>query len=121
MDETLFLLGLLGCGLAILGFIALSVAGFLIERNDGAGAARKRFGRAAALSAFALFLLLGISVVPLLVGVFVPMLKESVPADISIIEDNDMLIVFFFWAIMIAGIVIALPAMRKSGFFSGPA
>jgi ABC-type sulfate transport system permease subunit len=118
MDGDVFNLGLLAAGLAFLGIIALSAIGGLLERSIKSEAEKKKFGKISVVLAFSLFVILCFSLVPVFVGVFVSLLKGAVPADIGFIEKNDMLIVFGFWAIIVIGLAIALPFMKKDDFFS---
>lgn len=119
MDSMVFNLGLLGAGLAFLGVIALSVIGGMLEKSVKSEEEKKRLGKTAVVIAFTLFIIICFSIVPVFVGLFVSMLPNAVAADTSIIAENDMLIVFGFWGIIIIGLAIALPFMKKGDFFSG--
>ncbi len=119
MNSEVFNLGLLAAGLAFLGVIALSVIGWLLEKSMKNAEEKERFGKASVMVAFSLFIILCFSLVPVFVGVFVSLLKGAVPVDIGFVEENDMLLVFAFWAAIIIGFAIALPRMKKDGFFSG--
>jgi len=119
MDGMVFNLGLLGAGLGFLGVIALSVIGGLLEKSVKSEEEKKRFGKTSMIIAFTLFIVICFSVVPVFVGLFVSMLPKAVAADTSIIAENEMLIVFAFWAVIVIGFAIALPQMRKGDFFGG--
>jgi len=119
MDSMVFNLGLLGAGVAFLGVIALSVIGGLLEKSVKSEEERKRLGKTSMIIAFTLFIAICFSVVPVFVGLFVSMLPDAVAADTSIIAENEMLIVFAFWAVIIIGLAIALPSMKKGDFFGG--
>ena len=120
MDSMVFNLGLLGAGLAFLGVIALSVIGGMLEKSMKSEGEKKEFGKTSAIIAFSLFIVICLALVPVFVGLFVSMLPKAVAADTSIIAENDMLIVFAFWAVIIIGFAIALPSMKKDDFFGGP-
>jgi hypothetical protein len=117
MIQGLFYLSLVAVGLSILGFIALSIFGGILEKSIKDGAKKDRFERTVKKIAFTLFLILGFSIVPVMVGIFFPLLQNVVPIDISFLADNDMLLVAAAWAIYIIGLVILLPEVKKD-FFS---
>jgi hypothetical protein len=68
---------------------------------------------------FLLFLVIGFSIVPIAVKFFTERLLVVVTgSDIpKIIHENGMTIVYVFWFVYIAGLLIALPSMAKDGFF----
>ncbi len=70
---------------------------------------------------FAVFLLIGFGLVPVIVNFFTDRLVEVVTeSEIPVwLKANAMYIVYGFWGIYVAGLAIALPAMVKDGFFSG--
>jgi hypothetical protein len=113
MNSDVFNLSLLAAGLAFLGVIALSAIGGLLERSVKSEGEKRKFGKISMKLAFSLFVILCFSLVPVFVGVFVSLLPKAVPADVSFITGNDMLIVFAFWALMLAGIAIMLPEVKK--------
>lgn len=71
------------------------------------------------ISAFTLFLVIGFSLVPILVKLFTDALPEIITeTNIPLtIKENAMTIVYGFWVVYALGIIIALPAMIKDGFF----
>jgi ABC-type Fe3+ transport system permease subunit len=117
MDNWIFNLALFASAACMGLFIILSVAGGILERSERGGTVKRGYEKPMLVLAFALFILLCFSVVPVIVGVFFPILQSVVPVDISIISENDMLFVYAFWAIIIVGFAIALPSMREGGFF----
>ncbi len=119
MDGLVFNISLLAAGLAFLGVIALSFFGGRMEKAAKDDEARKKMEKAMKKIAFALFLVIGFSAVPIAVGIFIYLLPKAVSADIGIIEKNYTLIVLASWAFMAVGFAIALPQMRKDGFFGG--
>lgn len=69
--------------------------------------------------AFTLFLVIGFSLVPILVKLFTDALPEIITESTIplMIKENAMSIVYGFWVVYALGIIIALPAMIKDGFF----
>ncbi|MFH1830861.1 MAG: hypothetical protein ABH871_08830 [Pseudomonadota bacterium] len=80
---------------------------------------------------FALFLIMGFSIVPIMVKVFFflflqvlalvrPASKHNPIASWLItLSKKQMVIVYIFWGIYIIGLIFAVPAAIESGFFSG--
>jgi len=68
---------------------------------------------------FGMFVIIGFSLVPILVkfltDAFPQIIKDS-PLP-QTLQQNAMLIVYFFWIIAAGGLAIAIPAILKSGFF----
>jgi hypothetical protein len=71
------------------------------------------------VSAFTLFLVIGFSLVPILVKLFTDALPEIITESTFplTVKENAMNIVYVFWVVYALGIIIALPAMIKDGFF----
>ncbi len=117
MDAAIFALGAVVSVSVILAYIAMAIAGAIIRPRIKDAKALEKAVKALAL---ALFAVLGLSIVPVMVGVFVFMLDEAgitgFPADVFI--ENDMLLVYLFWAVYAIGMIIAFPAMKKD--FFGP-
>ncbi|MEW6035605.1 MAG: hypothetical protein AB1529_03260 [Candidatus Micrarchaeota archaeon] len=117
MDAAIFALGAAVSVSVILAYIAMAIGGAIIRPRIKDAKALEKAVKALAL---ALFVVLGFSIVPVMVGVFVFMLDEAgitgFPADAFI--ENDMLLVYLFWAVYAIGMVIAFPAMKKD--FFGP-
>ncbi len=69
--------------------------------------------------AFTLFLVIGFSLVPILVKLFTDALPEIITESTIplMMKENAMTIVYGFWIVYALGIIIALPAMIKDGFF----
>lgn|SRR5512143_2243025 len=117
MDSWIFSLSLIVAGACFVSFIAISLLGSFIEKRLSTPSRQKAEAMMMKLS-FALFLILGFSLVPVMVGVFITLLKLAVPLPIGLLEENDMLIVYLFWAVYLAGLAIAFPSMKASGFFN---
>jgi len=71
-------------------------------------------------TAFVLFLIIGFSAVPIMVKFFTDALPDiikesSIP---KILQENAMNIVYGFWVVYVLGLLVAFPAMQKSGFFA---
>ncbi|MCI0503089.1 hypothetical protein L0Y65_00085 [Candidatus Micrarchaeota archaeon] len=102
----------------IAGFIILSIAGSILEKRLK-GEANAKAERMFKTLAFALFLILGFSMVPIMVGLFIPALGQVVPIRIDFLEQNDMLIVYAAWAVYAIGLAIAWPEAKKEFFGAG--
>lgn len=79
----------------------------------------KKLSVYAKISAFMIFLVIGFSFVPIAVKFFadfLPDFMKNSPLP-QMVKDNGMIIVYVFWGIVLAGLIIAMPAMIKSGFF----
>jgi hypothetical protein len=116
MDSRIFLGSLLVAGACFASFILISALGSLLGKTFP-GPSRGKAGAMMMKLSFALFVIFGFSLVPLLVGSFIALLKDVVPVPIGLIEENDMLIVCAFWAAYAIGLAMAIPAMIKGGFF----
>jgi hypothetical protein len=104
---------------AITGLIVIFIAGSILQRAMMDAATVRKIGKAAIALSFFLFLVLGFSIIPLAVGIFIPLLEQVIPAPVDFISQNDMLIVYALWVIYAVGLIIALPRMIKDGFFEG--
>jgi hypothetical protein len=68
-----------------------------------------------------LFFLFGLAIVPLFVKGFIQLQQRAGNhnnGNVAWIRENGRNIVFAVWAVFIAGLLIALPFMRKDGFFA---
>lgn len=68
---------------------------------------------------FAMFVVMGFSLMPILVKVLtdaLPQIVKDSPLP-QALQQNAMLIAYFFWIIAAGGLAIAFPAMQKAGFF----
>jgi hypothetical protein len=119
MNELVFAAGCICAAGSFLMLILISVAGGVFERRIKDEAGRKKAERISLSIAFALFLILGFSMVPVMVGAFTYALPSVIPADVGFITGNDTLIVLAFWAAYLAGLVILLPEAKKEFFAPG--
>ncbi|MEW6722643.1 MAG: hypothetical protein AB1324_05260 [Candidatus Micrarchaeota archaeon] len=110
MEGWLFTAGLIGAAGSFVATIVLSLA---------VRAVGERAERLAKPIALFLFLVLGFSIVPVFVGLFVAGAGHVIPVPLDWLEKNDTLIVLVFWAVFLLGLIVAYPAMVKDGFF-GP-
>jgi MFS family permease len=116
MIKEVFDYSLVAAVSCFIAFIVLSIIGSILEKRIR-GETYEKAGKLMIIVFFALFLVFGFSIVPLAIGIFIPLLKQVVPIPIDFLEQNDMLIVYFFWAVYMIGLIIALPTMIKGGFF----
>lgn len=118
-DITIFIFA------ASIAFGVLILSGFtvniIMKRHTALDTAKTKkmsvYGKAAA---FALFLVIGFSLVPIMVKLFTDALPEIIKESTFplTIKENAMNIVYGFWVVYALGIIIALPAMIKDGFFA---
>jgi hypothetical protein len=69
---------------------------------------------------FILFLILGFSVIPLFVRLFVVMqikIGHGELAPIKFLKENEKVVVYCIWAFLAIGLCIALPGSIEEGFF----
>lgn len=117
-DITIFII------LAAVAVAALIVSGFTVNMLMHGQAMRdveklKKLSVYGKSAAFGLFLIIGFSMVPIMVKLFTDALPEIIKESTFplVLKDNAMYIVYGFWAVYALGTAIALPAMRKDGFF----
>jgi len=119
MEEWFFGLSVLAASGAMLSFGIISIAGRVLEKRITDKEGRKGAAKAFMIISLAIFLVLCFSFVAVAVGAFFPILQDAVPVDVGFLIENDMLVVFGFWALMLLGFAIAYPAMRRGFLASG--
>lgn len=119
-DITIFIIA------AAIAFGVLIVSGFtvniIMKRHSTLDVVKtKKITVYGKVFAFTLFLVIGFSLVPILVKLFTDALPEIITESTIpiMIKENATNIVYGFWVVYALGIIIALPAMIKDGFF-GP-
>lgn len=89
-----------------------------LQRSDTMAVSMPTYGK---IIIFVVFLIGGYSLVPVMVNLFVDMqtgIGNGEEGMIKYIRENTMTVVWGFWIIFSAGLIIALPAMIKDGFFA---
>lgn len=107
-------------GGSLSAIILMSVAGGIFLHGKPKPETYKKISVIVKSTAFAFFLVMGFSLVPIMVKFFTDALVEVIPQSNLplILQANAISIVYLFWLVYIAGTVIAFPAMKKSGFFA---
>jgi len=125
MSPRIKLFAILAIG-AVLAMIALSILGYLLDSKhvlDDPEVA-KITGPAAGAVFFALFLLLGFSLVPLLIRLFVVLQTRIGNGELALVQSlraHESGVAFGIWALFATGLAIAAPAMlRELGGLRAP-
>ena len=97
-----------------------SIVGNVLESSGAIGKLSPRQITYVKVFYFALFCVLGFSLVPLVVRLVISMQTRIGNADLVIIrllQSHEKGIVYSFWALFVIGLSIAVPYAIKDGFF----
>lgn len=107
---VLFDYGLITAGACIGLFILISIIGSVLEKRMKKEEYQKA-GSIAIKAYFALFVILGFSLVPIMTGMLFGFMGEVLQMDVSGLE---LPLILFFWGLYIVGLAIAYPVMKKN-------
>lgn len=117
-DITIYIIGALGAVALLIGMnigAGIFLKGGAKENPENV----KKMSVVVKTFAFALFLIIGFSLIPVMVKFFTDALREIITGSTlpETLQKNAMFIVYGVWIVYAIGIAIAFPAMKKSGFF----
>jgi uncharacterized membrane protein AbrB (regulator of aidB expression) len=105
--------GLMVAGACVVLFVLISIIGAVLEKRMTKEDFEKAGGFAIKIY-FTLFVILGLSLVPVMIGIIFGFVNDFLQVDASGLE---LPLVLFFWGLYIVGLAIAYPVMKKGGFF----
>lgn len=117
-DVTIFIFLAVGAfAMIILAGIAAAV--FMRGKTPQNTEPGTKLGTYVKIFDFGMFILIGFSLVPIMVKILTDALEQIIKNSPlpQTLQQNAMLIVYFFWIIAAGGLAIAFPSIQKSGFF----